>query len=267
MGIKDKILNAFNIHHSSESLKYQSDGEEIKIIGFHKNSQITEIPSYIDGLPVGVISGLSGIPFTGELLVPNTVHTICDCALNSTKGITKIVLQSGVREIGWHAFSFSEALEEIIFPEGMNFLETNEGVAAGCPKLEKVYLPSTMMRIPTGFLSECERLKEIVIPDAVTEIGNIAFMYDSSLKTVRLPACLKIIREMAFCDCKSLEEITLPNGVEIIEKDAFSGCENLKKINFPNTLKRIEKNAFWDCKKLVRPDIPTACEVHVKAFG
>ena len=229
MGFKDKLRNSFDIHYSTpEGLKYQIIGEEIKITGFHKKAKITEIPAYIDGLPVCIISGLQSIPFTGEMIIPNTVHTICDCALDITKGITKIVLPSSVRTIGSHAFDFSEALEEIIFPEGMDFLETNEGVADGCPKLKKVSLPSSMLRVPMGFLSDCEQLEEIIIPDAVTEIGDIAFMYDSALKRVHLPASLKIIKEMAFCDCKALEEIVLPNGIEVIfglrksEKDKFS---------------------------------------------
>ena len=263
MGVRDKLRHALNLHDTTpEGFKYQRVGEEIKITGFRPKLPITEIPADIDGLPVGIISGLQSIPF----IIPNTVHTICDNALNMTKGITKIVLPDSVREIGYAAFSFSEALEEIVFPEGMDFIQTPEAVADGCPKLKTVSLPSTMLRVPTGFFSDCGLLEEIWIPDAVTEISDCAFMYDSSLKKVHLPSSLKIIKEMAFCDCSSLEEITLPNGMEIIEKSAFSGCENLKKIHFPSTLKHIGKNAFADCRNLMRPDIPSGCEVHEKAF-
>lgn len=268
MGIKDYLRNSFDIHYKAdEGLKYQIVGEEVKITGYIKKVNITQIPSYIADFPVGIISGLQSIPFEGELYIPNTVHTIADCALNITKGITKIILLDSVQEIGVAAFSFSEALEEIRFPEGMDFMNTPEAVTDGCPKLKTVSLPSTMKRIPTGFLSSCDSLEEIQIPDNVTEIGDIAFMYDSNLKTIHFPISLKKIGEMAFCDCESLEELVLPEGLEIIEKAAFSGCKSLRNIRLPSTLKRIEKYAFEDCVALAKPNIPSGCEVHEKAFS
>ena len=192
MSIKDYLRNAFDIYYKTEDgLKYQIIGEEIKITGYIRKNNITEIPSYIAELPVGIISGLQGITYAGELHIPDTVHTIADNALNCTKKITRIILPDSIREIGVAAFNFSQALEEIRFPEGMDFIDTPEAVADGCPKLKTVSLPSTMKRIPTGFLSDCESLEEIFIPDNVTEISDISFMYDSSLKTVHLPAALK----------------------------------------------------------------------------
>lgn len=69
MGFKDKLRNSFDIHYSTpEGLKYQIIGEEIKITGFHKKANITEIPAYINGLPVGIISSLQSIPFTEEMI-------------------------------------------------------------------------------------------------------------------------------------------------------------------------------------------------------
>lgn len=268
MGVKDYLRNSFDIHYKTDDgLKYQVIGEEVKITGFTRKVGITELPSYIEDMPVGIISGLQGIPFVGELHIPNTVHTIADNALNCTEKITKIILPDSVREIGVAAFDFSQALEEIRYPEGMDFMDTPEAVTDSCPKLKTVYLPSTMKRIPTGFLSSCDSLEEIFIPDSVEEIGDIAFMYDSSLKTVHLPRSLKIIKEMAFCDCEALEELVLPEGLEIIEKAVFSGCKSLRKIVLPSTLKRIEKHAFADCDSLAKLDIPSGCEVHEKAFG
>lgn len=266
--IKNYLRNTFDIHYKTEDgLKYQVIGEEVKITGYTRNINITEIPSYIADLPVGIISGLQSIPFVGELHIPDTVHTIENNALNCTEKITRIILPDSVRKIGACAFSFNQSLEEIRFPEGMDFTDTLEAVTDGCSKLKTVSLPSTMKRIPTGFLSDCESLEEIFIPDNVTEIGDIAFMYDSSLKTVHFPIALKKIEEMAFCNCTALEELVLPEGLEIIEKSAFAGCKKLRNIYLPSTLKRIEKYAFDDCDALEKPHIPSGCEVHEKAFG
>ena len=75
MGVRDKLRHALNLHDTTpEGFKYQRVGEEIKITGFRPKLPITEIPADIDGLPVGIISGLQSIPFMGEMIIPNTVH-------------------------------------------------------------------------------------------------------------------------------------------------------------------------------------------------
>ena len=268
MGLKDYLRNSLDIHYKTDDgLKYQIVGNEVKITGYTKQVQITEIPSYIDDMPVGIISGLQSIPVAGELRIPNTVHTICMNALNITKSITKIILPDSVKNIDAAAFSFSEALEEIRFPEGMDFLYTPEAVCSNCINLKTVSLPSTMKRIPVGMLDSCESLEQICIPDGVEEISDIAFMYDSKLKLVHMPTSLMKIGEMAFCDCEALEEIELPNGLEVIEKSAFAGCKSLCRLSLPSSLKHIEKDAFQDCEALPELDIPHGCEVHPKAFS
>ncbi|WP_295089887.1 hypothetical protein [Ruminococcus sp.] len=98
MGLKDYLRNSLDIHYKTDDgLKYQIVGNEVKITGYTKQVQITEIPSYIDDMPVGIISRLQSIPVAGELRIPNTVHTICMNALNITKSITKIILPDSVK--------------------------------------------------------------------------------------------------------------------------------------------------------------------------
>ena len=221
MGLKDYLRNSLDIHYkTNDGLKYQIVGNEVKITGYTKQVQIKEIPSYIDDLPVGIISGLQSIPVAGELLIPNTVHTICMNALNITKSITKIILPDSVKSIDAAAFSFSEALEEIRFPEGMDFWDTPEAVCSNCIKLKTVSLPSTMKRIPVGMLDSCESLEQIFIPDSVEEISDVAFMYDAKLKTVHMPAALKKIGELAGGKANKLESRKASKGtLGIIEID------------------------------------------------
>lgn len=149
MSFGDLLRNALDIPKVTEDgLKYQVVKGEIKIVGFRKNVTIREIPSHIENLPVRSIS-LSELPLSGELYIPDTVHTIITLGL--TKGITKIYIPDSVKEIANNAFGFSEALEEIRFPEGMDFSDALEGIASSCEKLKIVHLPSTMVRIPICF--------------------------------------------------------------------------------------------------------------------
>lgn len=264
MSLEHILRNALDIPKVTEDgLKYQIVNNEVKIVGFRKNVSISAIPSHIEDFPVRSIS-LPELPLSGELYIPDTVHTIITIGL--TKGITKLFIPDSVKEIANNAFGFSEALEEIRFPEGMDFSDALEGIASSCEKLKTVHLPSTMTRIPVCFLSSCEALEEIDIPDSVTVIDDCAFSYCESLKRVHLPKALKALNEMAFSDCEALEEIQLPEGLEYIGKRAFSGCESLQSIRIPSTVTKIDKHAFELCPKLVKPDIPAGCAVHEKAF-
>ncbi len=266
MKFTDKLRNILDIPKVTEDgLKYKITGEEVKIVGYSTNASFTQIPSHIEGLPVGVISGLQNVPFSGELYLPDTVHTLEPFALDLTKHITKIVIPDSVKNISHHVFDFSEALEEIIFPDRLD-LSDAEGLLSGCGKLTAVRLPADMSKMPLCFLSDCTSLTEIILPDSITEIGDCAFSYCENLRTVRLPKSLKKLGDMAFSECTALEALELPEGLECIDSRAFSGCENLRSINIPSTVKNINKHAFEMCEKLAKPEIPPTCTVDEKAF-
>ena len=62
MGFVDKLRNALDIPKFTEDgLKYQVAGNEIRIVGFRKNISISALPSHIEDLPVGIISGLQRV--------------------------------------------------------------------------------------------------------------------------------------------------------------------------------------------------------------
>ena len=277
MEFKDKLRKLLEIPKTTEDgFKYyivsdENNRDEIKIVGFSHKFTATSIPSHIEGIPVGILSGLQGVPLKGEIYIPDTVHTIENLGLDITKGITKIVVPSSVKYIGRYAFDFSQALEEIIFNDtdetecGLS-LSDAESALNGCTKLKRVQLPD-MIAIPMGFLSDCESLEYIHIPETVLSIDDCAFSYCENLKEIDFPEFLEEIGEMAFFDCKSLEYVQLPENVDFIGKSAFWGCENLREIRIPSGMKRICKDAFGNCPKLVRPVIPEGCSVDPKAFG
>lgn len=224
MGFGDVLRNAFDIPKVTEDgLKYQIVKDEIKIVGYKKSSNIQQIPSHIEDMPVGIISGLAGIRLSGEVSIPDTVHTIEYGALGLTKHITKIIVPDSVKKIIGDAFDCNESLTEVILPDTVDLSEA-QGLLQNCDKLKQLHLPSGMTKIPVYFLAGCRSLEEITIPDGVTEICEMAFWQCEKLHTVHLPESLKIIGKMAFADCTALKDIQLSLGLQEVGEDAFAGC-------------------------------------------
>lgn len=164
-------------------------------------------------------------------------------------------------------YTEEDMLYELIVPEGVEELE--DYALAGLSTLNKITLPSTLVRIGahafescTGLtevtvkaktMSEigdaaftgCSQLKRITIPDGITQIGDAAFEGCLNLETVTLPKKgLLRIGDRAFAECRSLASMTLPAGLETIGTEAFYRC-GLPKAQVPNSVTSIGKKAFY----------------------
>lgn len=129
--------------------------------------------------------------------------------------IENVELHDEITQIGRHAFRHCDALQKIVLPRNLKYLNSFE-----C----------------------CYSLHEIDIPSSVKEIDG--FMFCDNLRKVILHSGVRKIRDYAFRFCKRLATINFPEGLETIGARAFYPSRMVKVI-FPNSLKKIETEAFY----------------------
>lgn len=148
-----------------------------------------------------------------ELVIPDGVERISDCAFLGCKDISSIAIPNSVKEIGCYAFYGLEKLKKVDIPYGVTKLN--------------------------GF-SYCTNLTSVSIPNSVESIDNLAFSYCKALTSIEIPNNVWLVSEYAFIGCESLVSITLGSGVRRIGVDVFDKCKELADIfcyaeSVPNT--------------------------------
>ena len=182
-----------------------------------------------------------------ELVIPSSVTSIGDYALEGCSGLTSIEIPSSVTSIGEGAFYNCSGLTRITF--GANSQLTSIGKDA---------------------FYYCNGLTKIEIPSGVTSIGDGAFYYCSGLTSVAIPSGVTSIGEGAFYNCGGLTRITFGENSQLtsIGKEAFFYCSGLTSIEIPSEVARIGENAFFGCSRLTNIVIPSSVtNVGASAFS
>ena len=168
-------------------------------------------------------SGLLTISGTGEMGLFKTPW------YDDQLQIKRVVIESGVTNIGYGAFS-------------------------GCRNLESVTIPYGIITIGTGAFNECYALTSVTLPESVTTIEERAFQYCGNMASLTLPQDLKTIGVEAFAYCYALTEFTVPASVTSLGAGAFDSCYGLTEIGVAsgNTSYRSEDGVVFtaDMKQL-----------------
>lgn len=134
-------------------------------------------------------------------------------------------LEGGYRILGFSE-SFTEDIDELIFPEGV--IEIAEAAFKYHAPVE-IYFPKSLLSIGKEAFEHCLCLKKVEFADGCE---------------------LKKIGIRAFFACEELIIANLPNGLREIERDAFCCCFNLSKVFIPITVKTVKQDAFQYCDEL-----------------
>ena len=221
-----------------------------------------------------------------EIVIPDIVTEIKDCAFYSFEGITSVTIGNGVTSIGDCAFYNCTSLASVAIGSGV----TSIGDCAfyNCTSLARVYymgdieswcriefalicanpmiyaknfyinntlvteivIPETITEIKYEAFCSFEGITSIIIPDSVTSIGHEAFSGCTSLTSVTIPDSVTSIGDGAFYNCTSLASVTIGNNVTNIGYAAFRGCTGLTSVTIPNSVTRIEDDVFYNCTSL-----------------
>lgn len=111
------------------------------------------------------------------------------------------------------------------------------------------------------------KITKVILPKTLIKIGAEAFLESKYLKEIKFPNSIQTIGDSAFSGCLSLTKITIPKSVSYIGVDAFNGCINLTSVTIEEQLKAeelegvsaqenveggrtIENGAFINCPNL-----------------
>ena len=161
--------------------------------------------------------------------------------------IKKVVLGSGVQNIGNDAFADCYGMTDITIPDGVTSI--GDSAFDGCSALTEISIPGTVSSIGDSVFSGCSALTEISIPDTVSSIGDSAFSRCSALTEISIPSTVSSIGSYAFSGC-ALSEVEIPQGITSIQTRTFQYCTKLTKITIPDSVTSVEICAFDNCPVL-----------------
>ena len=182
-----------------------------------------------------------------KVVLGSGVQNIGNNAFAGCYGMTDITIPDGVTSIGDSAFDWCSALTEISIPGTVSSI--GDSAFYGCSALTEISIPGTVSSIGDSVFSGCSALTEISIPDTVSSIGDSAFSRCSALTEISIPSTVSSIGSYAFSGC-ALREVEIPQGITSIQTRTFQYCTQLTKITIPDSVTSVEICAFDNCPVL-----------------
>lgn len=198
--------------------------------------------------------------------------------------VRQIVLPGSLRTLNAGAFAFSQNVDTLVIPEGVETM-TAPFFLCGFRRIE---LPSTLRSInglKAEYNTDLYDLEELVVapenkhfktvdgvlftadmqtllfypsnrpgayyavPQGVTSIASEAFSANRNLERLSLPMGLTTIESWAITDCERLTDVYLPLSLERIAEQAFAQDVALRNVTVPAHT-RLAKDAFYECALL-----------------
>ncbi len=193
--------------------------------------------------------------------------------------ITKVIIPEGVEKIGPYAFANLTALETVVLPSTLKYIEY--GAFYGCTSLKSVegleyvvtinkyafmgcdlkgelnlasahaiadYAFSAMTTVKydangnASYVNVANDFTKVTISETLRSIGASAFEGCASLSTVDIRAEKVKLGERVFASCTSLTEIEV--NTSVVPRSAFEGCRSLSTVKLGRDVAAIGEFAF-----------------------
>lgn len=192
-----------------------------------------------------------------SVVIPGTIKCIPDKLLSGKKNLKKVVIEDGVKEIGYNAFGYCDVLESVTingkigkasspFSNCYNLKDINsknnknllcKTLVAGTG-IEEFVFPEGTKGIPEDFFRFCKKLKKVTVPDSVKKIGAGAFLRCETLEVISISEDVQIgLGAFAYCD-KLADE----NGIICINGNVYpsSQMDDKDAICLPKEANKLE---------------------------
>lgn len=239
MGLRLVAGGAFYNQPNLQKIALPQGIKRIEDSTFFGCTGLTEID--LEGVEIIGVSAFSGCTSLSQVSL-NAVEYIGARAFFES-GLTRIELPGSLKEIGESAFQRLPYLTEVIVNEGVTDISTQ---FFDCPKIERVVLPSTLMKCSN--IPESDELKEFVVSEKNEYYQAIdGCLYSKDGKTL-----------VRYAGSKEDVSFVVPEGVERLGDSAFAQRNNLQSITLPETLTHIGASAFRYCTALTEITIPAS---------
>lgn len=177
--------------------------------------------------------------------------------------ITKIVIESGVKDIGDRAFEGYDQVTEVTIPNTVE--RVGEGAFSGCTSLTTINFPSSVQSVEKNAVANTEAYNgqkgndyiicgnvlikcnqssytECIIPSGVTCIADEAFSATAISGKLNM-SDVKYVGANAFTGKNTFTSVDLSN-VTVIGASAFTGCTTLANVTLSSSLTYVSATSF-----------------------
>lgn len=249
-----------------------------------KNVEISKSVSYKS--QEYIITNISALCFGKQFLshldlsLNTSLQIIGDKAFFKSK-IKEISIPSSVILIGKSAFSDTDILTKVNFPEDSKLEVINE-YAFDKSSIKSLSIPSSVAELKEGWCKNTPNLtdvkvmknnkfflnydKNIIVRKSFEENDqfDILAFCNRDAKEVTIPSFIKKIEPYAFNDCKNLKKIIFSENSELrlIEKFAFANS-SIEEISVPSKVIKIGERCFIDCVNLKKVNFDEKSELKI----
>jgi hypothetical protein len=182
---------------------------------------------------------------------------------NKHTAITKVIIQSGVTNIGNRAFKECTSLTSVEIQNTVKII--GRRAFDKCSSLPLIALPSSVDEIEGEAFYDCSKLAKVTIENGDSELKFTSFYYSGSeysrgykydwfkncpIQTLHLGRQYNSTSYQPFSGITTLTTLTIGNKVNSIVGSAFSGCSGLKTVTIESSnavLNFTGSNTFANC--------------------
>ena len=220
------------------------------------------VPKNVSAIADSAVNMFSGTNNTVKFVtLPRQTSKIGKNAFANCSGLVGVSMSDFVTSIGESAFKSDSALTNFRAPTSLQTL--SQTAFSGCTSLSQVKnLDATSItEIPKECFAGCSKLEKIALPSNLIRIGDSAFV-GTALKTLNLEETkLEELGSSAFNSCSALTQVTVPSTLKTMGQAVFmfSGITAVK--NFAGTsVSSLEKWTFW-LSSLIQIELPETLEI------
>lgn len=239
------------------------DENAYELIGVSEELEEYTVAASINGLPVIAVGNSAFYSNTTvkRVHLPDSIVRIEAYAFDDCFALEEIVFPSGIEIIGFNAFSDCTSLKLLKLPASLK--EIRAYAFARCTGLQKIYVNPALELIEKDAFLSCDAISEIHLESVAAwcgiEFENIdanpismaesLFLCDEPLENLTVSGVDKI-SDYAFFGFSGIKSLILGEGVEFIGSSAFSNCSGITRLELSDSVKTVGKSAFNSCSSL-----------------